>query len=189
MEPAVIPLLLDQLQGDDAAEIRSACAVIGRMGPKGKQAVPALLALTRRADEEVRYAVFLAFTGIGTAALNDLTCMLRNDDASVRRLAAMVISELGGDAAPALSAICDASCDKDAGVRFWAVRALGRIGKTDARVANCLVRTAKDKDADVRWQTAVALHEIGVTASTREALASLQNDAHPAVRAQARRAN
>ena len=188
MEPAVMPLLLNHLKGDDAAEIRSACAVVGRMGPKGKQAVPALVALAHQADEEVRYAVFLALTGIGTAALSDLTCMLRNEDASVRRLAAMVISELGGDGVAALSAICDASCDRDAGVRFWAVRALGRIGKTDAEVANCLVRTAKDEDADVRWQTAVTLHEIGVSASTRQALASLQNDAHPAVRAQARRA-
>jgi HEAT repeat protein len=41
-----------------------------------------------------------------------------------------------------------------------------------------------DEDADVRWQAAVALRHTEVDVSANEALSSLRDDPHPAVRAE-----
>ena len=89
---SVVPALVKNLQNSDAAVSQSACAVLRRMGPKAKDAVPLLVSLVAEAGEELRNAIFLALGEIGSPALNDLTCMLRHEDADVRRLAVMALS-------------------------------------------------------------------------------------------------
>jgi HEAT repeat protein len=183
--PSALPLVLESLQDDDAALAQSACSVLRLMGPTATNTVPVLASLVFEVDEELRESIFLALADIGSAALDDLTDMLRHRDANVRRLAAMAISRMGREATPALPALCDATDDQDASVRFWAVGALGEIGDSDREVTDCLIRTSLDEDADVRWQTAVTLSKTGVNGSMRQVLARLQSDSHPAVRAQA----
>jgi HEAT repeat protein len=189
METSVLPLLLQSLHAGDAAIVQSACMVLRRMGPKANDAVPVLASIVLEKEEMLRASAVLTLAEIGPAALEQLAGMLRHEDANVRRLAAMAFSRMGTEAAPALSALCKAAGDRDASVRFWAVGALGAIRSADDKVADCFIRTSLDENADVRWQTAVALSRTGVNASMRQVLANLRNDAHPAVRDQAKKVN
>jgi len=182
-----VPVLVENLRCDDSAVRQSVCTVLQRLGPKAKAAVPALVALVLEADPELYDAAFLALAEIGSSAVCDLTHMLQSDDRHVRRGAAMALSRMGGAVIPAVPALCDATNDQDANIRFWAVRALGEIGNSGGGVTDCLIHASRDPDADVRWQTVVALQKLGVGKSTQQALVHLLDDAHPAVRAKARK--
>jgi HEAT repeat protein len=97
----------------------------------------------------------------------------------------MVLSRMGAAAAPAMTALCDATSDPDANVRFWAVKALGETGHPANAALDHLIHASRDEDADVRWQAVVAMREAGAGKSARQAILGLLNDPHSAVRAKA----
>ncbi|MBC8869680.1 MAG: HEAT repeat domain-containing protein [Planctomycetes bacterium] len=176
--------LAENLQSGDIAVCQSVCVALQRIGPEAKEALPALIALVSVADQGLRDAIFLALAQMGAPAVGDLTRMLQHEDKHMRRLAAMALSKMSSEAAPAVRALCHVTGDPEADVRFWAVRALARIGESGHGVSDCLVRASLDEDADVRWQAAVAMRATRVNESSQQALRSLLNDAHPAVRAE-----
>ena len=177
--------LAERLKSDDTAVCMAACTVFQRIGPEAEDAIPALVALAFEANEELCDAIFLTFAKVGFPAVGDLISMLQHENRHVRRLGAMMLNRMGANAAPAVFALCEASCDIDANIRFWAVRAVVEIGDADDGVAECLVRASLDEDADIRWQAAIGLRNMDIGESARQALYNMLEDTHPSVRAQA----
>ena len=104
---------------------------LGRMGPKAKPAIPALI-----------------------RALQD------DDNAVVRRNAAYALRIAEGDR-NAVAALVKALQDKDVNVRTFATIALGQIGQGNQAAAVALIKALADKDPDVRLCSALALAQIG----------------------------
>lgn len=89
-------------------------------------------------------------------AVEPLIRATRDRDEEIRRLAAMVLGEIGDK--KALMPLIQALKDKDSGVRSNAATALGKIG--DAQAAEPLNAALKDENDDVRSAVAQALDAI-----------------------------
>src|SRR5262249_4890714 len=59
-----MPYLLESLKGTDKAERKEAAEVLEHLGAEGKEAIPALVAVLKDKDEEVRDAAILALIAI-----------------------------------------------------------------------------------------------------------------------------
>jgi HEAT repeat protein len=122
--PELAPLLADMLSSSDAALREPAQVWLVRMG---SPAIPALAAVLARRDEE---AVGKTLKEMGPAAglaVPELTRLLGNPDAAVRRRAAQVLGQLGPSAKSAVNALADALKDQDEPVRRAALEALQKI--------------------------------------------------------------
>jgi HEAT repeat protein len=180
-----VPALVENLQSRDIAVCTSVCTVLQQIGAEAEDAVPALVALVADPDDSLRDAVFLTFAEIGPSTVGDMVRFLQHEDSGVRRRAAMVLSRMGPAAAPAMTALCDATCDPDANVRFWAVKALGETGHSANAALDNLIHASRDEDADVRWQAVVAMRKTGAGEPAKQAIFVLLNDPHSAVRTKA----
>jgi HEAT repeat protein len=109
--------------------------------PAAKVAVPALIEVLDRK----RHTVYLADT-VASA---------------VRKQAASVLGQMGGDARQAIPALANALEDADAGVRQEAAKALGAIGVPARQAVPSLQKALTDPDAAVRSEAALALQKIG----------------------------
>jgi len=85
---------------------------------------------------------------------------IRDKDAQVRMSAAIILGEVGPDAAKAVPALAKALKDKDIWVRVAAAIALGKIGPTAKAAIPSLKEASKDGEARVRKAVAKALEEI-----------------------------
>lgn len=126
-----IPLLQDQ----DIQLRRTACAVLGSLGPVAKPAVPALVVVSRDADELVRRNALSALAAIGlpsptvTAAL---IAGLHDPDPLVRQAVVMQFAfshPIDKDAGEALTAL---ATDADATIATLAKTALDRHARDGA---------------------------------------------------------
>jgi HEAT repeat protein len=149
-----------QLTSEDAGERAYAAWSIGKMGARGKSAVPAL-----------------------ARALAD-------PEAEVRSQAAAALQAMGRDAAAAAPALIALLQDADAGARGSAASALGAIGAPEALAARPdLMAGVKDNDPDVRASCAWALGELGTEArDALGVLTDAMADPDPEVRRWAARA-
>lgn len=102
------------------------------------------------------------FRQLGASALPELIEHLKDDDDTVRRIAAWALGEMGPaarDAVPALIAVLE---DKDSGgARGCAAEALCKIGPTAKSAVPALREALKDKDSVLRVHAASALIAIG----------------------------
>lgn len=121
-------------------------------------AVPALDALSRDDDTEVRAEAALALGAtLCEEASASLFALAKDSEWSVREAAAQGIGRLGGRGAGA--AVLPLLEDDSWRVRLAAIRALGEVGET--RAVPALAKLAADVDEDVRYAAILALAHIG----------------------------
>jgi HEAT repeat protein len=178
----VLEALVLSLTAGNVSERCGAALTLGRMGPRAKDTVPALVDALQDPHAHVAEAAASALRRIaGTPssagpptplpapgpvelpAVIDLIDMLRHENAHLRRIAVVALGEtrsVGNDAIPELVEGLD---DKDDAVRREAARALGKIGA--AAVPSLVVALGDAPDDRVRVSAAEALGRIGPRAT------------------------
>ena len=180
----VLQALVITLAAGDVPERCVAALTLGRMGPRARDAVPALVEALNDPHPHVAESAASALKRVaGTPSLAaepptpvptpgpvesptviDLIGMLRHEDASFRRTAVVALGEkrsVGRDAVPQLVEVLE---DKDEAVRREAARALGKIGAA-AAVPSLVVALNDAPDDLVRVSAAEALGRIGPRAA------------------------
>jgi HEAT repeat protein len=140
---AALPALTEALRHRHLASNRPsyALALLRIDRPAAKAAVPALIeVLSRKAQ-----AVYLP----------------EQAAPAIRKQAASVLGQMGGEARPAIPTLTEALQDTDAGVRQEAAKALGEIGAQAREVVPSLRKALNDPDEAVRSEATVALKKIG----------------------------
>src|SRR5262249_36047376 len=97
---------------------------------------------------------------LNTDMLGPLMKSLQDQKRGVRMWAALVLDELGPEAASAASALADAAGDKEPTVRLHAIEALWRSGAGAATLTPVLSKALKDKDVLVRVKAAQFLAQL-----------------------------
>jgi HEAT repeat protein len=120
---------IDRLGDDDPKRRLQAAMVLGSLGPQASIAVP------------------------------ELTGLLEDRYAQVRRVAALALGEIGPEAAAAIPALSRCVTDADEAVRRRAVVALGGIAANDRGTVGVLILALRDDSALVRRCAAAALGE------------------------------
>jgi len=189
---------LGQAVASDAdPEVRlEAIKSIGRLGPAGTPAVPALVQGARDRVTFVRRGAVTALGNVRAAtpeALEALIHGLVDPDAAVIDNAAHSLISLG---APAIGPLTQSLKDPDGGLRQMAVLTLssgirfGKLRPIPPETVAALIETLGDTDQDIRDEAARALADLGPQA--RDALPALRrmaaSDPADSVRLVARRA-
>jgi HEAT repeat protein len=200
----VVPTLIEICQLGDSPERSEACDALAELGPRGADAVGALIDLL---DDEERYVVngdfygnggqwrvvgdraVLALASIGPPAVADLRTALASTPRSVRRRAAEALGKMGPAAAEARPELLTALDDPSPWVRAAAADALGRIGGDAAQDVPALVALLTDGRLDPRRAAAEALAQYGADAAPAvDALAGALTDERLAMRIAAAKA-
>ncbi len=130
----VMTHFVPRLQDPDVQQRRTACAVLGSLGPIAKPAVPALLALAHDADALVRRNAYIALASIGVPAAPISAALLeglRDSSSLVRQTAVAQFAftvPLSQDAVTALTPVLN---DPDKGIATLARTALDKPGAGD----------------------------------------------------------
>jgi hypothetical protein len=139
--------LVDALKASDASTRNEAAQVLGRIGPKAKQAVPQLL---KALDDEVipvRISAASALAHVSldhvTNAVTALNLIVRDRESSHRLAAANALGEIGGEAKPAAAHVADLVVVSTGADRDAAVTALKKI---DPELAKDALEQARKRD-------------------------------------------
>ena len=134
---AAVDPLLGLLDGAGPERCVQVADILGDIGPRAADGLPALIQLCHHEEPSVRqYAVeSIGIVGqVAAAAPVELVNALRDDDALVRQYAALTAARFGARAAR-LTGIVDALKDNlyhdHHHVRGWSIEALQRLGTTD----------------------------------------------------------
>jgi HEAT repeat protein len=201
---SVSGLLRDAL-GDDAGDVsalttalaragspgvRTECAsALGRLGPAGRAAVPALFAALQDPSEAVRAAAARALAAIGPGAedVPRLVAGLGSGDTYVVAFAAWSLGNLGSAAQAAVPDLARALARDD--TNAVVAGALARIGPSAASAVGVLAEGLRSDDANRRWRAARTLGRIGPPAASAVAsLTAALSDPDSLVRLHAARA-
>jgi len=181
---AVLDALVLSLAAGDVPERCVAALTLGRMGPRAKDTVPALVGALNDPHPHVAEAAASALKRIAATtssaseaptpvptprpvespAVIDLMDMLRHEDASRRRIAVVALGDARSVGRDAIPELVEGLEDKDEAVRREAARALGKIGAT-AAVPSLVVALSDAPDDLVRASAAEALGRIGSRAT------------------------
>ena len=126
-----IPRLLDQ----DAQQRRTACAVLGSLGPVAKPAVPTLLTLVHDPDELVRRNAVMALASIGIPSPPVLAALLeglRDSSLLVRQTAVTQFAFTVPLTQPVIAALTPLLSDPDRSIATLARSALDKSKPDDA---------------------------------------------------------
>lgn len=118
---------------------------LAALGPRAREAVPALLNAMARKNSEIEFAraVSKAIKAIGPAAVPPLAAALRSGNPQARFHAAAALNRLGPDGAGATDALIEVlEGDEDMTVRSNAAVALGAIGPAASAALPALKRAA-----------------------------------------------
>ncbi len=141
LTPRVVPALIDRLKDDDPIP---AVRALAHSGAEGLAAVPAVTALLKHADAEVRWNAARTLGKLGAvAAVGPLVEALKDAAALVREHAAEALGDIGPAASAAVGPLIRVLGDPDARVRRDAARSLGQIGPV-ARAALPALRGLRD---------------------------------------------
>jgi HEAT repeat protein/predicted Ser/Thr protein kinase len=178
----VLRALVQTLATGDVPERCVAALTLGRMGPRAKDTVPALIDALNDPHPHVAEAAASALRRIAgtpsaaaessaptpgpaeSPAVIDLMDMLRHEDASLRRIAVVALGEARSVGRDAIPELVEGLEDRDEAVRREAARALGKIGAT-AAVPSLVVALSNAPDDLVRVSAAEALGQIGARAT------------------------
>ena len=158
----------------------SAADALGEIGPNAAEATPALVAILKDPNQEVRWSAADALGKIGpnaAEAVPALVTALKDPEKKVRGRAALALGKIGPRAAEAVPALAEALKDQDADVRGRAAAAFEGIGPAAADAVPALAEALKDQNADVRGRAAAALEGIGPAAVPALAEALIGQDA------------
>jgi HEAT repeat protein len=139
---------------------REATEVLENIGP---MAIPTLVQLLRKEDEEGRRLVSLALASIGKDALPAIAESLRNTNGVVRCETVALLWQIdpeSTEATTAVSILPKSLKDQDVPVRLAAASALEQIGPQAKTVAPLLAEALEDRDGSVRLAAAKALLKV-----------------------------
>ena len=162
-----VPALVALVQKGESPN--AAIRALGRIGPAAKDAVPALVAVLRSGNDPDRKASAAALVRIGGPAATAQVVLLRDKDASVRRLAAETLGEIQLVSAPipgpaarvAIPTLVEALHGADVEFANLAANILPRIGK---EACPALFEAPRDKQG--RFPARVALVIDGIAPTT-----------------------
>ena len=184
-----VPRLIEVLQSDPAARPRAA-AIIARIGPEAKQAVPALVGAMSDRNVATRIEVLFALAAVGPeakAAVPAATGALDDPDRNVRYAACLALGSIGPAADSAKARLLAHLPDKD---RFMAMSSAWALARIDpacpelaAKIAPVLAEALGESDAMTRLHAAKALRDLGPLAKAAlSALKEAGNDEDEDVR-------
>jgi HEAT repeat protein len=176
----VLRALVLSLAGGDVPERCVAALTLGRMGPRARDTVPALVDALNDPHPHVAEAAAAALKRIAgtpsfaaepptpaptsgaleSPAVIDLVDMLRHEDPSLRRIAVVALGETSSVGRAAIPELVEGLDDRDEAVRREAARALGKIGAA-AAVPSLVVALGGAADDVGRASAAEALGRIG----------------------------
>jgi uncharacterized protein (TIGR03067 family) len=174
------PALALTLKHEDPQVRIFAAILLGKIGPGGRDAIPALIASLQDPALNVKHAAFEALQKIGLDAKDTVTALLptlKQDDARARAFAAAQLGNLGQGAGHSAPSLTIALSDRDEEVRLAAVIALGKIGAHNEDTIKALIAALReDRIASVRVAAAIVL---GKTESpAKEAIQALTAALH-----------
>ncbi|HEY2826081.1 MAG TPA: HEAT repeat domain-containing protein [Pirellulales bacterium] len=182
-EPAV-PRLIKALQRDDMQDL--AVEVLRRLGPKAKDAVPALILELKDPNPDYRREVEFALAAIGPscqAAVPALVEHMTSDDPKVRYTACYALGKIGPAAKDAVPKLRENINSDDKFLKVASVWALLQIQPEDnplrVLAVPLLTKALEESDRDlVKEESASALGKIG--AAAKSAIPTLQKTAQEA---------
>lgn len=142
---------------------RGPALLLGMIGPKARESVPALVEALGDSDVDVRAAAASALGQIGSEARDAVPPLVKaveDEDSSVRQDAIWALGEMGQEASEAVPALVEALGDAKTGVRWSAARSLGRIGPAAKETVPALEKLLNDPDMQIRAAAAEALEKI-----------------------------
>jgi HEAT repeat protein len=161
--PVLIAALKDQVVGWQAP------FVLGEMGAKANEAVPALIEALKqeRVPRPLRTppSAALALGQIGPAAVPGLIATLHDAQPSVRTGAAIALGFMGISAQAAVPALITLLNDKELEVRQASALSLGAIGPATRELLPALKELARDEDIFVSNAAVTALRKIDPAAA------------------------
>ena len=131
----VMTHFIPRLQDQDAQQRRTACAVLGSLGPVAKPAVPALLALVHDLDELVRRNALMALASIGIPSPPIVAALLeglRDSSSLVRQTAVTQFAFTVPLTQPVRTALTTLMNDPDRSMATLARSALDKARPDDA---------------------------------------------------------
>jgi HEAT repeat protein len=157
-----LPELVQTLAGRSSPAGRLAAAqALGRIGPKARDAIPALLTATTDDDAKVRVAAVQALGHIGPDAIFGLAQLLTHSDKYVRRNATWGLGKLGSLAKGVLKDLCRALKDPDPRTAAGAAQALGAMHSDAAAAVPALTEAMRGTNVVLCRLAAKALSEVG----------------------------
>lgn len=163
VDPEAITPLIEALKVEHGVVRRSAAQALMEMGPKAKDAMPALAEVLKSdPDDDVRCTAALALGSMGPEAIPALTEVLQDTGVRYSRVRVAAVNALGNMGPVAIPALTPVLKNKD--VRNWdvrvaAVHAIGNMGPEAIPVLTDVLRSEKDKEFLPR--VAYALSSIG----------------------------
>jgi HEAT repeat protein len=175
-ESIVVPALVPLLREEDLEVRRSIAHTLAWLGPKSKQALPALCERLRDRGEDavVRSDAARALGGMreaATPAVSTLGEVLMDATGQVRVEAATALWRITKDGDKVLPVLLHSQEDRNAAVRQKAASSLGELGADVLGTVPALLVAVADPEAGVRWVACEALGRIGPEA--REAVLPL----------------
>jgi HEAT repeat protein len=137
----VMTHFIPRLQDQDAQQRRTACAVLGSLGPVAKPAVPALLAVGHDPDELVRRNALMALASIGIPSPPIVAALLeglRDSSSLVRQTAVTQFAFTVPLTQPVIAALTPLLNDPDRSIATLARSALDKAKPDDASTARII---------------------------------------------------
>jgi HEAT repeat protein len=159
----VLPILLEGLK-DRRREVWTQAALgIGKLGPKGSPAVPALIRLLEAMDEYYCFELQEAFAGVGNAAVGPLVDLVASPKASqqLQTKVSNLFHRLGPTAAPKLLPLLEHA---NPSMRQLACQILGSAQGEARLVVPRLVERLSDDNMNVRLAAVGSLSRFGPAA-------------------------
>ena len=164
--PAQAPKLsqwVEQLRSQKPEERISAIEALGKLGPKAKEAIPALVQAFQDREESVRDAAVASLVKIGPGVVPLVIVeypreKTRRYNGSPRPCAARVLAEMGTDARDAVPLLIKDLGHRDYGIQTEARNALVKLGAV-SRPA--LLETARDTSSTLASHALATLAKMG----------------------------
>lgn len=154
--------LVSQLKDGDPREREEAAFELGKLGPAGAPAIPALRQALGDESGSVRNAAVHALGELGAKeATGDLIARLQDEDPRVRYAAAIALGQIGGSAATTIPPLVNLLADDHYFVRAEAARTLAKYG---AAAVPALEKALEDRNPEIRHGAAESLGVIGAAA-------------------------
>jgi HEAT repeat protein len=139
----------------------SACKILERMGPKGREALPSLRKMLEHLDERTRVAAARAVWHVGGdpgPVVAPLIASLEGEDSRFSALA--TLAEIGPAAKAAVPTVLLGLRHEWSEIRAEAAFALGCIGVTSKEIVDALRLALQDDDVPTRVAAATALWKL-----------------------------
>lgn len=147
------------LKDEDWGIREDAAAALGRL--RDARGVRPLIIALKDSDQAVRMAAKTALIEIGEAAIEDLTCCLRDPSLTVQEAAAAILATIGDSRA--LEPLISSLLSEDWVVRMYAAKGLTRLQAVEA--IPTLIVLLQDKVQAVRDEAILALQAVGEAAA------------------------